>query len=228
MIPEAAYVILTSSKIGPLHSVVFAILGAITERSQYGRSERAGRDCQRGSEREEVLALKSINPSSPRVWSSAAPSLRRKDTCARRVRQRKDCAEKALLLSRDDFLFMWFHLWFHHGRVSYVDVAHGEDCFQSVRGTAMTPSRTLTGSLGHSCIICGRSIRCPREKPGCYWGHDPGYARACPTATVDDLRSKRRVLWSYLTEKFQDLFRGFSVASLGQWIVIRHPRRHPH
>ena len=52
--------ILTSSKIGPVHSVVFAILGAITERSNYGRSKRAGRDCQRGPEKEQVMALKSI------------------------------------------------------------------------------------------------------------------------------------------------------------------------
>ena len=44
MIPEVAYVILTSSKIGPVHWVVFAFLRiAITERSHYGRSECAGR-----------------------------------------------------------------------------------------------------------------------------------------------------------------------------------------
>ena len=60
MIQEAACVILTSSKIGPVHSVVFAILGEITERSHYGRSVRAGRDCQRESEKEQVMALKSI------------------------------------------------------------------------------------------------------------------------------------------------------------------------
>ena len=78
--------------------MVFSILGATTERSHYGRSERAGRDCQRGSEKEQVMALKSIidarhyrqiYPSSPRVWSSAAPSLRRKDTRARRVHNEK-------------------------------------------------------------------------------------------------------------------------------------------
>ena len=103
--------ILTSSKIGPVHSVVFAILGAITKRSHYGRSKRAGRDCQRGSDKEQVMALKSIIDApitDLRVWSSAAPSLRRKDTCARRVRQRKGCADKALLRSRDDFLFMLY------------------------------------------------------------------------------------------------------------------------
>ena len=61
---------------------------------------------------------------------------------------------------------------------SYVDVAHGEDCSQSVRGTAMTPSRTLTGSLAtptssadplRTDVSRSCSSRCPRENPGRYW-----------------------------------------------------------
>ena len=66
-------------------------------------------------------------------------------------------------------------------------------------------------------LVYGRSTftfeSVPTRKPWALLGHDPGYARACsyglpPTAMVDDLRSKRRVLWSSLTENFPDLFRG--------------------
>ena len=89
-----------------------------------------------------------------------------------------------------------------------MDVAHGEDCFQSVRGTAMTPSRTLTGSLAtptssadpsRTDVPSSRSSRCPRKNPGLYWDMVQECARACayglpPTATVDGLRSKRWAL----------------------------------
>ena len=78
----------------------------------------------------------------------------------------------------------------------------------SVRGTAMTPSQTLTGSLATptSSAVPSRtdvppscSSRCPRETPGRYWDMIQECARACahglpPTAAVDGLRSKRWVL----------------------------------
>ena len=56
------------------------------------------------------------------------------------------------------------HLWFHreakrngahHGRVSYVDVAHGEDRFQSVRWYCYDSVADIDEIAGHSYIICG-------------------------------------------------------------------------
>ena len=94
------------------------------------------------------------------------------NTCARRVGQRKGCADKALLPSRIDFLFL---LYFGstgnqrngelHGRVSSVDVAHGEDCFRSARWYYYTLPRTLTGSLAtptSSAVLPSCSSQCPR------------------------------------------------------------------
>ena len=124
-----------------------------------------------------------------------------------------------------------------------MDVAHGEHCFKSVHGTAMTPSRTLTGSLA-----CPASSANPSRtdvplhvqvgahvgahvKPWALLGHDPGYARACayglpPIATVDDLIEAESPL-VLLVRELPELVPRFSVAALGQWIVFRHPRRHP-
>ena len=103
----------------------------------------------------------------------------------------------------------------------YTSGSTEKTVFDRYVGTAMTPSQTLAGSLATPTSSADPSrtdvhlhVRVGAHgKPWALLGHEPGYAFACayglpPTATVVDLRSKRIVLWSYLTENFPDLFRG--------------------
>ena len=221
MIPEAAYVILASSGTGAVHSVVFAGFSAQALKDRIADVQSAlVVTANEGLRGKKVMALKSI-------IDAAIADLPFLTTCliflrtdaetartpVRDVWANKKCTVRPCCFFRKGLLVHVIHLWFHreakrngahHGRISYVDVAHGEDCFQSVRGTAMTPSQTLTGSLAsptssadpsRTDVPPSCSSRCPRENPGRYWDMIQECARACAdglplTATVDGLRSK--------------------------------------
>ena len=174
--------ILASSGIGAAHLVVFAGFSAQSLKDRIADVQSAlvvtANESLRGKK---VMALKSIIDAAitDLPFLTTCLVFRRTDVETARIPVRDVWANKKVTVRpyffRKGLLVHVVHLWFHHGRVSYVDVAHGEDCFQSVRGTAMTPSRTLTGSLAtptssadpsRTDVPPSCSSRCPRENLG--------------------------------------------------------------
>ena len=136
---------------------------------------------------------------------------------------------KYLLLPEKDFLFMLYNSGstekprgMAHTTAEYLmwTSLTVKTVFNRYVGTAMTPSRTLAGSLAtpassadpsRTDVPPSCSSRCPRENPWRYWDMIQECARACacglpPTATVDGLEIEA-VGPLILLENFPDRFR---------------------
>ena len=135
MIPEAACVTLTSSKIGTVHSVVFAKFSAQSLKDRIAHVQSAlvvtGNEGLRGKN---VVALVSIIdaaiadlPFVTTCWIFRHTDAKLRDVWSNeKAAQMRSCSTTLVPQGSQRHGA-------HHGRVSAVDVAHGEDCFRFPR-----------------------------------------------------------------------------------------------